>query len=366
MSVWERRKGEWVAKFTLDGTQHWVKGGPWEKKSHALEAERRLRDRLKARRSDETCASFADRWLEEWPRKAAGTNRSYAYAMKLFAAEFGQTPLGEVERLSARTWALSVPRGVSRVVGIMYEDARNIGLVESNPFSNLRLPVIEKTSQIIAPTMEEYRSLLAACTVTGGYATEFRALIQFAAWSGLRSGEIQALRWQDIEENYINVCHSRDRDGTLKPPKNGYPRRIAFLPPARVLDQVPRREGSEFVFHNPRGGPLRNGSLFYMWKEVRAAAGIRQSRADEGQRDIRFHDLRHFYAHRLKEKGLDPYTISLQMGHRDGGTLVIERYGMGGESAANERLLDVFDVGGRSAGNSATDHFQRIKGIQAS
>ena len=33
---------------------------------------------------------------------------------------------------------------VSRVIGTMYEDARNVGLVEANPFSNLRLPVTEK------------------------------------------------------------------------------------------------------------------------------------------------------------------------------------------------------------------------------
>lgn len=70
-----RRNGKWVAKFTLDGTQYWVPGGPWERKSHAVEAERRHRERLKARRTDETCASFTDRWLEEWARPEASTRR---------------------------------------------------------------------------------------------------------------------------------------------------------------------------------------------------------------------------------------------------------------------------------------------------
>lgn len=45
-----RRNGKWVAKFTLDGTQHWVPGGPWERKSHAVEAERRHRSVDAARR----------------------------------------------------------------------------------------------------------------------------------------------------------------------------------------------------------------------------------------------------------------------------------------------------------------------------
>jgi integrase len=352
MSVF-RRGGGWVSKFQQNGLQVWTPGGPWETKRRAQEAERRHRDRLLARVTDETCATFAERWLAEWPRPADSTRRNYRAAVERFSEHFGPTPLGEVERLSARTWALSVPRGVSRVIGIMYEDARNIGLVESNPFSNLRLPVQERSGKVLAPTLEEYRSLLAACTVLGGYAAEFRALIQFASWTGLRSGEIQALRHDDIGEDTITVRHSRQRDGALTPPKNGHVRTIAFLPPARVLDQVPQRPDDPYVFHSPRGGELRNGSLFYAWREVRSTSGIPIARADAGRRNIRFHDLRHFFAYRLKEQGQDPYTISLQLGHRDGGTLVIERYGMGGEEAANDRLLRWFEADERETGSWA-------------
>jgi hypothetical protein len=55
-------------------------------------------------------------------------------------------------------------------------------LVESNPFSNLRLPATEKTEEIAPPSLEEFRSLLGACIVLGGYATEFRR------WSSSRHG----------------------------------------------------------------------------------------------------------------------------------------------------------------------------------
>lgn len=70
----------------------------------------------------------------------------------------GPTLLGDVERLSARTWALGVPRNLTKIVGTMYEDARNVGLVGSNPFSNLRLPVSEKTEEVYAPSMDDYRA----------------------------------------------------------------------------------------------------------------------------------------------------------------------------------------------------------------
>jgi integrase len=351
VTAFERPPGQWRAKFVLHGSQHWVPGSPFPSESAAQEAEKRHRDHLLAHRTEETCASFAERWLEEWPRPAASTRRTYADAAKRFAAEFGPTRLEDVERLSARTWALSVPRGISRVVSIMFEDARNVGLVEHNPFSNLRLPVARKVGKVLAPTMEEYRALLNACPVLGGYATEFRALIQFAAWSGLRSGEVQALRWEDLGESTITVRHSRQRDGELGAPKNGQERTIAFLPPARVLEQVPRRP-DPFVFHSPKGQPLQNGSLFYAWRVVRSASGIPAEREEDGRRNIRFHDLRHFYALRLKDRIPDPYTISLQMGHRDGGTQVIERYGMGGQDEANSRLLEIFQAEETQTGSS--------------
>jgi integrase len=154
--------------------------------------------------------------------------------VKQFAEHFGPTPLGEVERFSARTWALSVPRYVSRTVRTMYEDARNVGLVDHNPFSNLRLPAVERTEQIKAPSLDEYRRILEACRVLGPYGAEFRPMVQFSAWTGVRAGELQALKWEDIGTDSVRIRRARKRDGIEKKPKNGREREIALLPPARV------------------------------------------------------------------------------------------------------------------------------------
>src|SRR5688572_17922339 len=107
MSVFLRGK-RYVSKFQYRGRQHWTPGGPWATRRQGEEAERRYRDRLDARRTSETCASFAERWLEEWRRPESSTQRLYAAAAKRFTDHFGPTPLVEVERLSARTWALTV------------------------------------------------------------------------------------------------------------------------------------------------------------------------------------------------------------------------------------------------------------------
>lgn len=342
MSVF-KRGGGWVAKFQLRGEQHWVPGGPWETKSAAREAERRYRERVERVRTQESCASFAERWLREWPRPAASTRRMYAYAVGRFAEEFGPTRLDAVERLSARTWALGVPRNISRVVGIMYEDARNVGLVENNPFSSLRLPPSERTQEIHPPTLDEYRQLLDACTVLGGYGAEFRAMIQFSAWTGLRAGELHALRWDDVGEETIRVRAARKRDGEIGRPKNGKEREVAYLPPARVLDEVPRR-GDEFVFHTARGKPLVQGSHHYAWRTVRATSQLPMERKAADLPNVRWHDFRHFCATQLLELGLDHFAVSVQLGHEDGGALVMARYGHPSKDAARTRLLGVFEM----------------------
>jgi integrase len=233
----------------------------------------------------------------------------------------------------------------------MYEDARNVGLVEHNPFANLRLPATERSEKIVAPTMEEYRALLEACTVLAGYGVEFRALIQFAAWTGLRSGEVQALQWEDVGEDAIRVRWSRRRDGSVGRPKNGQERTVSLLPPAQILDDVPRRP-DPYVFHAVHGGPLLNGSLYYAWREVRSASGVGLRRREAGKANIRFHDLRHFCATQLLELGIDHFAVSVQLGHEDGGALVMARYGHPSKDAARGRLQAAFSLAADGIGSS--------------
>jgi integrase len=341
VSVFRVEGRGWVSKFQYRRKTHWTPGGPWQTKRQGLEAERRYRDRLEARRTEETCTSFAERWLEEWSRPETSTQRLYGAAARRFAQHFGPTPLGEVERLSARTWALTVPRSVSRVIGTMYEDARNFGLVEHNPFSNLRLPGTEKKGTITAPTMDEYRALLESCTVLGGYGPEFRAMIIFAAWTGIRQGELFALQRDDVSEAEITISQSRKLDGSIGRPKNGQSRTVPLLPPARVLDDVPRRPDA-FVFHSPQGKPLIKGTHGWSWQKVKAAARV----------ETRWHDLRHFCATQLLELGLSHFDVSIQLGHTDGGALVMERYGHPSVDAAKQRLLEAFEFSGDETGSA--------------
>ncbi len=347
-----RRGRRWVAKFQLQGRQVWVPGGPWETKAEARHAEQVHRDRISAGRSDETCADFAARWIREWPREAVSTQRLYALAAGRFGSDFGSMPLGEVERSQARSWALGVPRNVSKIVATMYEDARDVGLVEANPFAGLRLPARRGAAKIAPPTTAELERLLGACSALGEYGDEFAALVEFAAWTGLRSAEIQALRWTDVEAERVFVRSARKDDGSYGLPKNGRERPVPLLDAARVLSRVPQRAGSPFVFHTPRGRPLGKGSLHYHWRAARAASATSAPRLARGVRPVRFHDLRHFCATHLLEMGASHFDVSVMLGHEDGGALVMSRYGHPSKDAARERLLKIGHVSDLRTGSS--------------
>jgi integrase len=158
-------------------------------------------------------------------------------------------------------------------------------------------------------------------------------MITFAAWTGVRQGELFGLQWDDLDSEELTVRRSRKVDGTLGKPKNGMERTIPILPPARVLDAVPHRP-DPFVFHSPRGEPLLRQTHAWSWQKVKAGA----------RATIRWHDLRHFCATQLLDLGLDHFAVSVQLGHTDGGALVMERYGHPSVDAAKHRLLLAFQM----------------------
>ena len=349
-----RRGDRWVAKFQFEGRQVWVPGGPWRTKAEARHAEEVHRDRLARGSKHETCAEFAARWLREWPREAVSTRRLYSRAARSFSDHFGETVLSEVDRPAARSWAMGVPRNLSKAIAAMYEDARDVGLVKANPFSGLRLPRRVRT-RVAPPSPEELDLLLGACSTLGVYGPEFRALIEFCAWTGLRSSEVQALRWSDVEDDRVWVRRARKDDGAYGPPKNGRERVVPFLGRARVLHRVPRRAGCDLVFHTPRRLPLSKGTLHYHWQAVRDGSGTSSSRQISGVRPIRFHDLRHFCATALLEEGASHFDVSVMLGHEDGGALVMSRYGHPSKDAARRRLLAIGQIRQPPSGSRRLD-----------
>lgn len=140
--------------------------------------------------------------------------------------------------------------------------------------------------------------------------------------TGLRVGEICALKWQDIslDAGYLSVSRTVQRiqcpgDGRNKTqlyfgePKSADSRRRIPLPPS--LTEVLRKKqkpGDFFVVSERDSTAMEPRSLQRHFKLMLRDAGIR---------DLNFHVLRHTFATRCVELGIDVKSLSMILGHSD-------------------------------------------------
>jgi integrase len=332
------RYGVSVYDKTL-GRKRWV--GTYATQREARDAEREAAS-TSAVLGRETCADYAARWLKEQPRKAAASRRTYGYALQGFKRDFATLPLRDLDKPTARRWALAQPRSTARVARAMFTDAINDGVhAGPNPFSNLRLEQPRGRRDLVALTEAELVRLAACAPLSLGAAgPTFRAMILFAAYVGLRPGELFALERRDVGKDEVTIRQSLDATGQIKAPKNGRVRTVILPPPAReALAEVPARVDVPWLFVTPRGRQFTKSSHLYYWRAVRTGFG---------RPTMDFYELRHFCATHLLELGVAHADVAVQLGHTDGGALVMSTYGHPSEDAARERLKRAYSANVRS------------------
>jgi integrase len=290
-----------------------------------------------------TCAGFALSFTENYCSELKdSTRRAYDWPLRVFARDFGDTPLADIDRLKARAWAKDQSRNTRHVIRNMFTRAMRDGIVTENPFTNMGFKESRGRKDIRVWKEEElHRVADLALTVHGPeHGPMVRAMILFSAYVGLRPGELFALKWEDIQPEYtvqgkpmpsVWIHRNVAIDGSVTTPKNGKARRVV-LPPAAwdAMKDLPRRD---HVFTTATGRRLSRSSLAYIWNPVRAAAGYR---------GMDYYELRHFCATFLLEKGLLHRQVARQLGHTDGGKLVMSTYGHPDESDELQAVLSAF------------------------
>ena len=285
-------------------------------------------------RGAEKCGAFAECWPDAYPRDRESTNIQNRYALRPFIAEFGNKRLAGVDRVTARAFALK-HRKAAVVARAMFNDAINDGLVSTNPFANLRMEQSRGRRDLEVISEEKLHELADAALHVHGpeYGPHFHAMVLFAGYVGLRLGEHLALEWGDVDlgSSEVRISRSLSRQGRVTAPKNGRARTVVLPSPAReALLSFPRRPGQERVFLSKRFERFNGLPAHYaIWNPVRAAAGLS---------GMAWHELRHFAATHLLELGASAADVAVQLGHTDGGALVLSTYGHPSEDAARERL----------------------------
>jgi integrase len=137
------------------------------------------------------------------------------------------------------------------------------------------------------------------------------ALFTVAAFSGLRLGELLALRWRNVD--FVDsklLVESSWSGGRLSTPKSRKWRAVPLADqPAAALARLSEREDfvdrDELVFCNPVGEYLDPSAIRRRYRRAQAGAGLRP---------LRFHDLRHSFGS-LVIREFDPVAVKDFMGH---------------------------------------------------
>lgn len=154
-----------------------------------------------------------------------------------------------------------------------------------------------------------------------------------AVTTGLRQGELLAIRWADVDldAGMLRVSRQLGRDGTYSAPKTIRGRRSVDLMPVTVATLREHRmrhiearllagsdwEDHDLVFCTGQGKPLGHRNVHREWKLLLAVLELP---------DVPFHAARHTYATHALASGSPVGDVSRQLGHSTT-SMTLDTYG---------------------------------------
>ncbi len=262
---------------------------------------------------------------------------------------FGNISLSELKRKDIKDWVNQQTAGPKRINNVMsvlrkaLSDAVDDEMIEANPLYGWNYAPKEqlKTTDDVDPFSQQEQVAILANAPNDF----FRNLFQFAFWTGLRTSELIALDWGDIDfinnQIFITKAITTASNGVPEVPKTkSGNRRVKLLPPA--LSALHRQKkisflGRNAIFTEPRTKERISGNqrIRDVWEAILKRAGVRYRRP---------YQTRHTYASMMLSAGENPMWVASQMGHSDW-TMIARIYGKWIPSAnptAGDKAVAIF------------------------
>lgn len=261
-------------------------------------------------------------WLQRsQSRCQPSTLRDYTSAIyHHLIPTFGDLTIDELTVIKIKEWLSNLPCSNKRKNNIliplrqMFDDLYHDEIIDKNPLTRVKnLSLQTREPQPFTP--DEVTSIL------NELQGDERNLIQFAFWTGLRTSELIALRWQDVdlEQNCIHVRIAKVRNHLKGTKTKSGERTITLQPQARealLSQQTYTEKLKTTVFHNPRyNKPWKDDQAIRKtaWIPALERAGIKYRYP---------YQTRHTFASTMLSRGENPLWVAQQMGHKDWGQII--------------------------------------------
>ena len=309
----------------------------------ALDDARAALDELKAarrrnelvQRSNATISTYLDAYLDRNPRRVAPrTLEGYRRLARVhIKPNLGRIRLQDLKRkhlvdfyemLRAKLSGSTV-RQIHALISVILADAVSRDILTRNVAATVQDKPRSERRQISASVIEPSNIAKVVAAVKG---TSLERVVLVAVLTGMRLGEILALRWAnvDLANGVITVCESVYEldDGTLatKKPKSGKTRTISIDQGTADALEARRKEQARALGVNPLVFPapydrFARGRVYPkagLWSPD-AVGGLFRRAMTKAKIAIRFHDLRHAHASLLLATGANLKEISQRLGH---------------------------------------------------
>ena len=231
-----------------------------------------------------------------------------------------ETEIRKITQADCKKWASAYAKTASAtrynntvsVLRHVLNVAVESGVVYSNAAAVVKRAAV-RGKEIALPTIEKFNAMIAE--MRAGHSRDSINCADFAAglaFTGCRVGEAREIAWRDLDFEVGEIVVRGDaKTGT----KNWELRRVPLIPDARALFQRMRSE---------RLGEPLDAKVFRVGECQKA---LDRAAKKVGADRITHHDLRHLFATRCIESGVDIPTVSRWLGHKDGGALAMKTYG---------------------------------------
>ncbi len=233
----------------------------------------------------------------------------------------GKCKLGKLSTLIIEKWmtglkengkAAKTINNIASVLKVMIKEACRNKLLQSNPFDSVR-PFINDPKKRGILTIDEIRDLFNPQNFEQYWNNNdiFYSASLTAAITGLRQGEIRALRVQDFHDTHLDIKHGYGKTG-LNPTTKTKIDRIVPIPKmiSNWIEKMKPKKGFIFSFNNGKS-PCSGNRLtdaFY--------AALDQMGVDRKTRNINFHSFRHFFNTYMRNHNVNDSKLQKVTGHK--------------------------------------------------